>query len=237
VKSRPSNRPPYPPSVNSSGPPPPPRPPQGGGRAVIDGVVPTWPLHRPTVFAVLADDDCIVGMGSALIRREALDQVGDFDWRAEPTDDYDFWVRLSRIGEITFVNETVLAFRQHATNRSLGPPAPRGRGTGYVRRKLITASESTPEQRRIAIEGFRAHEKTLLKKRWNALLDSRRRGRVPRSASTGPGRHEPGSRLRPRLPLALAAVRGAGGRMVGRRALTWRYDDVAPPVDPASRLT
>jgi glycosyltransferase involved in cell wall biosynthesis len=160
-------------------------------RAVIDGVVQTWPLDRPTVFAVLAYDDCIVGVGSALTRREVVDRVGPFDWRAEPTDDYDFWVRVSRIGEIAYVNETVLAFRQHGRNRSFGPPPPRGHGTGYVRRKLVTAAENTPEQRRIAIEGFRAHERTLLKKRWSALVESWRRREylsLPRQAIAGMSR-------------------------------------------------
>jgi teichuronic acid biosynthesis glycosyltransferase TuaG len=155
-------------------------------RMVVErGEVRTLPLDRPTEFATLAYEDCIVSVGSALIRRAALDRIGGFDWRAEPADDYDLWVRLSRIGPIEFVNTVVLAYREHAGNRSLRAPPPRGRGTGYVRRKLITSIENTAEQRRIAIEGFRAHEGMLLRQRWKdivATMSRREFGRLPRQA-------------------------------------------------------
>jgi GT2 family glycosyltransferase len=135
-------------------------------RVVTQGRVEVWPVEQPTEFRVLAFDDCIVGTGSALIRRSALERVGSFDWRAEPADDYDFWVRLSRLGPIPFINAVVMAYREHSTNRSLGPPPPRGRGSGYVRHKIITSPENTPEQKRIAVEGFRAHGRMILSHRW-----------------------------------------------------------------------
>ena len=138
-------------------------------RVVVQGRVEMWPIERPTEFRVLAFDDCIVGTGSALIRRWALDRVGGFDWRAEPADDYDIWVRLSRLGPIAFHNAIVMSYREHGGNRSLSPPPPRGRGSGYVRHKIITCPENTPEQRRIAIEGYRAHARMILGARWTKL--------------------------------------------------------------------
>jgi glycosyltransferase involved in cell wall biosynthesis len=155
-------------------------------RAVLLGRVEMWPLELPTEFRVLAFDDCIVGTGSALIRRSALDRAGGFDWRAEPADDYDLWVRLSRLGPIPFVNVIVMSYREHGSNRSLEPPPPRGRGSGYVRHKIITARENTAEQRRIAIEGFRAHAQMILAARWAKLRSSWRAGdyrTMPRQAA------------------------------------------------------
>jgi GT2 family glycosyltransferase len=141
----------------------------GNRRVVVRGRVEVLPDDRPTEFNVLAFDDCIVGTGSALIRRAALERVGGFDWRAEPADDYDFWVRLSRLGPIPFINEIVMCYREHGGNRSLAAPPPRGRGSGYVRHKIITSSENSPEQRRAAIDGFRAHARMILAWRWKKL--------------------------------------------------------------------
>jgi glycosyltransferase involved in cell wall biosynthesis len=145
-------------------------------RAVVDGRVQVWPVDRPTEFRVLAFEDCIVGTGSALIRRAALDRVGGFDWRAEPADDYDLWVRLSRLGPIAYLDTAVLAYREHGGNRSLAPPPRRGQGSGYVRHQIVSSVENTPEQRRIAIEGFRAHARMILADRWLKLRAASRAG-------------------------------------------------------------
>jgi glycosyltransferase involved in cell wall biosynthesis len=155
-------------------------------RVVVGGRVEVWPVDRPTEFRVLAFDDCIVGTGSALIRRTALDRVGGFDGRAEPADDYDLWVRLSRLGPIAYLDTVVLAYREHGANRSLAPPPPRGRGSGYVRHKIVTSPENTAEQRRIAVEGFRAHARMILAERWTKVAADYRAGayrEVPRQAA------------------------------------------------------
>jgi glycosyltransferase involved in cell wall biosynthesis len=134
-----------------------------------------WPSDRPTEFANLVYEDCVRSMGSGLIRRAALDRVGWFDPRAERADDYDLWIRLSRIGPIAFVDREVLGYRLHEGQTSHRPPQPRGRGIGYVRYKMITSPENTPEQRRLAIEGFRARQQQFLGERWSDLLTAWKR--------------------------------------------------------------
>lgn len=143
---------------------------------MIGGRVRPWPLDRPTEFANLAYDDCVTSVGSGLIRRTALDRVGNFDQQAEPADDYDLWARLSRLGDIVFINRIVLAYRVHEGRTSLRTPPTRGRGIAYVRYKLVTSPENTPEQRRVATEGFRAYQRKVLSERWSDLLVSCRRG-------------------------------------------------------------
>jgi glycosyltransferase involved in cell wall biosynthesis len=138
--------------------------------AVVDGRPQVWPLDVPTRFEVLAYDDCIVGMGSGLIRRTALDQVGGFDWRAEPADDYDMWVRLSRIGDIPFTHTVVMKYRWHEANSWPLYRSQRGRGSGYVRHKLVTSPENTPAQRRLAMTGYRAYERGRIAKRWTDIV-------------------------------------------------------------------
>lgn len=136
---------------------------------MIGGRVHSWPPDRSTEFANFAYDDCVTSVGSGMIRRTALDRVGGFDQMAEPADDYDMWARLSRLGEIVFINRIVLAYRVHEGQRSLRAPPRQGHGTAYVRYKLVTSSENTPEQRWVAIKGFRAYQRKLLSERWSNL--------------------------------------------------------------------
>lgn len=128
-----------------------------------------WPEDRPTQFANLVVEDCIVSMGSGLIRRSAIDRIGGFDPRAERTEDYDFWIRLSRIGPIAFVGDVVLGHRQYAGQTSNRRRPPRGSGLAYVRYKMIASPENTPEQRRLAVAGFRARQTQLLAEGWAGL--------------------------------------------------------------------
>jgi glycosyltransferase involved in cell wall biosynthesis len=127
-------------------------------RGVVHGRVTTWPVDQPTEFINLAYEDCIASVGSILIRRAALEQVGGFDARAEPADDYDMWIRLSRVGSIAFLPKPVLLYRLHPLQSGGRPPPGRGRGTPYVRYKLITSPDNSPEQHRLARTSFRARQ-------------------------------------------------------------------------------
>jgi glycosyltransferase involved in cell wall biosynthesis/predicted O-methyltransferase YrrM len=111
-----------------------------------------WPQQHPTTFDVLAYTNCIATMGAILIRRAALDQVGQFDPAAAPCDDWDLYLRLSTVGEIAFIDRVVVDWRAHdlnATRASAGRlVANRGR---YVRRKLLASRLLTDEQRRTVL--------------------------------------------------------------------------------------
>jgi glycosyltransferase involved in cell wall biosynthesis len=150
---------------------------------ILHGRLAEWPAWRPTEFANLAYENCIVSTGSGLIRRKELVAMEAFDLRAAPSDDYDLWIRLARRGEIAFIDRPVLAYRSHGGQTSFRPPPPRGQGTPYVRYKTITSPDNTEEQRRLAIAGFRARQRRLLRQRWSALeTDWRSRdfGELPR---------------------------------------------------------
>ena len=143
---------------------------------ILDGRLVEWPGWRPTEFANLAYENCIVSMGSGLIRRRELVATGAFDPRAEPSDDHDLWIRLARRGEIAFIDRTVLAYRSHGGQTSFRLPPPRGQGTPYVRYKAIASPDNTEEQRRLAIAGFRARQRRLFRQRWSALQTDWRSG-------------------------------------------------------------
>jgi glycosyltransferase involved in cell wall biosynthesis len=150
---------------------------------IIDGRLVAWPPWRPTEFANLAYENCIVSTGSGLIRRKEIEAVGGFDLRAAPSDDYDLWIRLARRAQIAYVDRAVLAYRGHAGQTSFRPPPPHGQGTPYVRYKTISSPDNSEDQRRLAIAGFRARQRRLFRQRWSALTTDWRRGNgqeVPR---------------------------------------------------------
>lgn len=122
-------------------------------RGVTDGRLTEWPIDRPTTFANLVFT-CCIPVGTALIRRSALARVGRFDERAVPADDYDMWTRLARLGAYAFVDEVVMEYRRHA-QPTWARPRGIGRGSAYVRRKMIESPENTPEQAQQARDGYR----------------------------------------------------------------------------------
>jgi hypothetical protein len=142
-----------------------------------------WPRERPTGFANLAFSNCIP-IGSALVRSAAFDRAGPFDLRAVPADDYDMWLRLSRIGGFTFLDEVVMEYRR-GDRQSW--ERPRG-GIAYARRKMLTSPENTPEQARLARRGHRISERwtvvqaltdaTSLARRRQAYAAARKLGRA-----------------------------------------------------------
>ena len=62
----------------------------------------------------------ILGGGSGMVvSRQAYDTVEGFDSRLPPTEDWDFWYRLSRRFRVGFVPEVLLHYRCHGGNDSL----------------------------------------------------------------------------------------------------------------------
>jgi glycosyltransferase involved in cell wall biosynthesis len=122
-------------------------------RGVENGRLTEWPPERPTTFANLVYT-CCIPVGTAIVRRSALARAGRFDERAVPADDYDMWSRLARLGELAFVDEVVMEYRRH-DEPTWARPRGIGRGSAYVRRKMITSRDNTPAQAQQAKKGYR----------------------------------------------------------------------------------
>jgi glycosyltransferase involved in cell wall biosynthesis len=121
-------------------------------KAIVNGRFVSWPLEKPTTFAVLAVDCYIVSAGSVLIRRSALEKVGLFDrMRHLPRaslEDWDLWLRLCLHGDFAVVPQVVLNYRQHGANLSKATHL-MYQGHVYVRMKTLLSPELLPEQRRL----------------------------------------------------------------------------------------
>jgi glycosyltransferase involved in cell wall biosynthesis len=104
------------------------------------------PNSELATFESLIILSCIVSMSGTVIRRDALERVGGFDPLAVPADDWDLWIRLSRLGPIAFSHHVVASHRRHDLNQSLDPEK-LTRANRYLRKKLAESPENTAQQR------------------------------------------------------------------------------------------
>ena len=105
--------------------------------------------EEPTTFAGLVYHNWVITPGLHLVRREILDRVGQYDPTTDPADDWDLAIRVSRHGDIGFVDRTVLNWRRH--DHTLTNTSPKWKRAYFlVRRKMLDDPGNTSEQRRVA---------------------------------------------------------------------------------------
>jgi hypothetical protein len=104
-------------------------------------------LDEPTPFGAFVHHNWVVTLGTALLRRSAVTNIGGFDPDTVPADDADFVIRLSRLGDFGFVDRSIVQWRRH-------PEAQSARSTNWrgaalrVRAKTLTDPSNTPDQLR-----------------------------------------------------------------------------------------
>ncbi len=111
------------------------------------------PGDAPTTFSALVCWNWILSPGQVLIRRAALDAVGNFDPETFPSEDWDLWIRLSLLGDIVLLPEFTLNRRIHGENIS-GNFRLMSRAEAAVRCKLAYSPQLSPEQGRTAKWGL-----------------------------------------------------------------------------------
>lgn len=111
--------------------------------------------HEPTTFEIAATGQPIATPGMVLIRREALQRVGAFETTLLRAQDWDLWVRLSRLAPIVFVDAPVIRYRKHPDSASTKMLV-MTRAVAKVRRRTVNAPENTPAQRDFALRAYRA---------------------------------------------------------------------------------
>lgn len=77
------------------------------------------PVDRDrTVFEDLVTYSRLQPPSLALVRRHAFEQVGGWDQRFALVEDWEFFLRLLRIGDMGFVDDVVVDYRRHGANAS-----------------------------------------------------------------------------------------------------------------------
>jgi glycosyltransferase involved in cell wall biosynthesis len=107
-----------------------------------------------TPFEAMLHKNCPVTPGTALIRRSALDAIGDFDPSTAPADDWDLFLRLARKGDLNLVDCVLLNWRRHPD--SLANTSKRWSWAYLVVRvRTIQCGDNSPQQRGAALEALR----------------------------------------------------------------------------------
>src|SRR5579883_168758 len=73
-----------------------------------------WAIDEPTTFAVLAFLSNIMPPGLAIWRKSAVMVAGGFDTQLTYCEDWDLWLRISLLGDLVFIDEPLVRYRQHA---------------------------------------------------------------------------------------------------------------------------
>ena len=111
-------------------------------------------VDEPITFAAMVAHNWIVTPGLCIVRRPVIEQVGAFDSAVDPADDWDLNIRMSRIGDIGFIDRRVLRWRRHPD--TLTNSSDRWRRAYYrVRRKMLTDPTNTTEQTRMVLTCYR----------------------------------------------------------------------------------
>ena len=100
----------------------------------------------PTTFADLAHQNWILTPGTLLMRREVATAIGGFDGDVTPADDWDIAVRVSRQGDIGFVDRPLLRWRRHVGAQSYASP-------GYGRAHMPRPSQDVDRPHQLAGPG------------------------------------------------------------------------------------
>lgn len=101
------------------------------------------------------EGDTLVPPGCAMFRRSVVEAVGGFRDGTFPTEDYDFYLRVSREAPIHCHNRVVIEYRQHDANASAASPS---RGLRSAHRTLEAQREfvrGRPELERALEHGKR----------------------------------------------------------------------------------
>jgi glycosyltransferase involved in cell wall biosynthesis len=118
-----------------------------------DGRVVSVAPEEPTTFGAMTCDNWVLTPGTHLIRRDVIARVGTFDEDTDPADDWDMAIRISRYGDMGFIDRPLLRWRRHAN--TLTNTSPRWRRAHFrVRTKTMIDPTNTAEQRRVARQAF-----------------------------------------------------------------------------------
>lgn len=90
--------------------------------------------------------DCVVWTSTVLVHRSLLDEAGVFDADLRIGEDYDLWLRLSRLTRIERVARPLALYRQHPASITRGAPLENYRGR-VVQKALDTWGLAGPDGR------------------------------------------------------------------------------------------
>jgi len=109
------------------------------GEDVVFPPLPETPELRPVNWTQLLFGSCPLSASNAMVRRDALEEVGLFDGRLRAAEDRDLWMRLARRFPAYEASGVVHGYRRHAGNMTGDPTHMKGNMKKLVRKALADA--------------------------------------------------------------------------------------------------
>ena len=113
-------------------------------------------VDEPTTFETLIWKNTVYPPGLILVRRIYYEKAGPFDSSLRRMDDWDMIIRVSRFGDLGFLNRVVIHYRRHGGNISARSGIETLEAIRALHHKTFFSPENTKEQRELAGRSWRA---------------------------------------------------------------------------------
>ena len=115
-----------------------------------------WPESRPTSFETLLWVNRVFPQGLLLTRKSFFEKAGLFDVSLRLVEDWDMLLRLSRHGDIRFLNRVILLYRRHSHNTSVENHQANREAARRMHYIAYFSEENAPHQRQLVKASWRA---------------------------------------------------------------------------------
>jgi len=146
------------------------------GRRIV-----AWPRSEPTTFATLLIGNRVFPQGLLLMRRAHFVQAGGYDASVRLVEDWDMLLRLSRLGDIRFVDRVILHYRRHAGNMSTENYRANREAARMMHHRIFFARENDERQQALLRVTWRAWQAYLAQQTWREMRHDLRQGRLDRA--------------------------------------------------------
>ncbi|HEX5324993.1 MAG TPA: glycosyltransferase [Capsulimonadaceae bacterium] len=136
-----------------------------------------WPLEAPTTFAVLAHLSNIVPPGLAIWRKSAVEIAGGFDPSLIYCEDWDLFLRISLLGDLAFIDQPLVRYRQHANSLTHDEMFMREQ-IERMRNRIIRMRGLNTDQRLLAVLSYCHWQRTYYQTRMQWAKDCWHRGQI-----------------------------------------------------------
>ena len=116
---------------------------------VENGRVRASRADEPTTLEALIVSGCVVCPASVLMKRAVVESIGGFDKNYSICADWNIYIRLARHGNLGYLDEVVLGYRQHASNMSGNSTRQRDEQRQVISEALASGLNSASHEQRI----------------------------------------------------------------------------------------
>lgn len=140
-----------------------------------------WPVSEPTCFATLLVSNRVFPQGLLLMRKAHFEKAGRFDVNVSLVEDWDMLLRLSRHGDIRFLNRVILHYRRHRGNMSTASHRANREAARMMHHRIFFAAENDERQRQLVRKTWRAWQSYLARDTWRSLRREVKEGQLHRA--------------------------------------------------------